>query len=557
VAVNGERAAGAAISLRGVVKRFGPVTAVDGLDLEVPAGICLGLLGPNGAGKSTTMRMLTAQAIADEGEIEVLDWRLPAESKQARAEMGVVPQLDNLDVELSCRQILTVFARLYRVPKGEREAAVQRALEIANLVDRADTRVDLLAGGMRRRLLIARGLVHRPRLVLLDEPTVGLDPQIRQELWSLIDGLRAEGTTVLMSTHYIEEAAAAAARARARRARGARGLRAARAARAAARAGRRGRLGHAPRRDRARDPARGAPRRERRPAGRRTARRVARGRVRRADRRGGRVAMAATTPRSRGRRRLHWIEPTAVLGVMSRDATVFTRYWRTTTISSVVEPIIYLLAFGLGFGALVTQVGGLDYEQYIGTGIVAMAVLFSSAFPGMYGTFIKHRFQGTYDAFLAAPVDVAEIVTAEVAWIGVRAGVYGNAPLLVAIAFGLTPQWTALLVPLICLVTGCGFAAFGVLVSAIARSIDNFNYVQTLVLTPLFLLGGTFFPIDELPGAVQVLAQVNPLYHCVELVRGAVLGLEWIDLLHLAVLLAFALLMWLLAVRRMRARLII
>jgi lipooligosaccharide transport system ATP-binding protein len=195
-----------AIALRGVVKRFGPITAVAGLDLEVAPGICLGLLGPNGAGKSTTMRMLTAQAIADEGTIEVLGWRLPGESKQARAEMGVVPQLDNLDVELTCRQILTVFARLYRVPPGERATSVQRALQIANLTERADTRVDLLSGGMRRRLLIARGLVHRPRLVLLDEPTVGLDPQVRQELWSLIDALRAEGTTVLMSTHYIEEA---------------------------------------------------------------------------------------------------------------------------------------------------------------------------------------------------------------------------------------------------------------------------------------------------------------------------------------------------------------
>jgi lipooligosaccharide transport system ATP-binding protein len=208
----GERAAGGAaglqpaISLRGVVKRFGPITAVAGLDLEVAPGICLGLLGPNGAGKSTTMRMLTAQAIADEGSIEVLGWTLPGESKQARAEMGVVPQLDNLDVELTCRQILTVFARLYRVPPYERAAAVQRALQIANLTERADTRVDLLSGGMRRRLLIARGLVHRPRLVLLDEPTVGLDPQVRQELWSLIGALRAEGTTVLMSTHYIEEA---------------------------------------------------------------------------------------------------------------------------------------------------------------------------------------------------------------------------------------------------------------------------------------------------------------------------------------------------------------
>jgi len=194
------------IALRGVVKRYGPIVAVNGLDLEVQPGICFGLLGPNGAGKSTTMRMLTAQTIADEGELSVLGYQLPRESKQSRLEMGVVPQLDNLDVELTCRQILTVYARLYRVPRGERPAAVQRALEIANLVPRAETIVRELSGGMRRRLLVARGLIHRPRLVLLDEPTVGLDPQVRQELWSLIDGLRAEGVTALMSTHYIEEA---------------------------------------------------------------------------------------------------------------------------------------------------------------------------------------------------------------------------------------------------------------------------------------------------------------------------------------------------------------
>ncbi len=199
-------AQGAAISLRGVVKRFGPIVAVDGLDLQVPSGVCFGLLGPNGAGKSTTMRMLTAQALADEGELSVLGYELPRESKQARMEMGVVPQLDNLDVELTCRQILTVFARLYRVPASDREAAVQRALQLANLVPRAETIVRELSGGMRRRLLVARGLIHQPRLVLLDEPTVGLDPQVRQELWSLIDGLRAQGVTVLMSTHYIEEA---------------------------------------------------------------------------------------------------------------------------------------------------------------------------------------------------------------------------------------------------------------------------------------------------------------------------------------------------------------
>ena len=195
-----------AIRLRGVVKRYGPITAVNGLDLDVPLGTCVGLLGPNGAGKSTTMRLLTAQAIADEGELEVLGFKLPAESKQARAECGVSPQLDNLDVTLTVEQNLRVFAHLYRVGRGERHEAVERALKIANLGDRRDSRVDKLSGGMRRRLLIARALVHRPRLLLLDEPTVGLDPQVRQELWALIDLLRAEGTTILMSTHYIEEA---------------------------------------------------------------------------------------------------------------------------------------------------------------------------------------------------------------------------------------------------------------------------------------------------------------------------------------------------------------
>jgi lipooligosaccharide transport system ATP-binding protein len=195
-----------AIRLRGVVKRYGPITAVNGLDLDVPEGTCVGLLGPNGAGKSTTMRLLTAQAIADEGELEVLGFRLPEESKAARALCGVTPQLDNLDTTLTVEQNLLVFAHLYRIGRHDRRAAVDRALGIANLGERRASRVDKLSGGMRRRLLIARALVHRPRLVLLDVPTVGLDPQVRQELWALIDRLRAEGTTILMSTHYIEEA---------------------------------------------------------------------------------------------------------------------------------------------------------------------------------------------------------------------------------------------------------------------------------------------------------------------------------------------------------------
>ena len=188
------------------MKTFGQTRAVDGLDLDVAPGTCLGLLGPNGAGKSTTMRLLTGQAVPDAGTITVLGFRVPRESKQARARMGVVPQRENLDEDLTCEQNLAVWATLLRVPRRRRDAAVASALEVAQLVDRADAKVSTLSGGMRRRLLIARALVHEPALVLLDEPTVGLDPQVRGDIWTLIDRLRSQGVTVLMSTHYIEEA---------------------------------------------------------------------------------------------------------------------------------------------------------------------------------------------------------------------------------------------------------------------------------------------------------------------------------------------------------------
>ncbi len=255
-------------------------------------------------------------------------------------------------------------------------------------------------------------------------------------------------------------------------------------------------------------------------------------------------------------RRLRRIEPAAIGGVLFRERTVFTRYWMSTTFSSVVEPTIYLLAFGFGLGALLSEIDGLSYIEFIGTGIVATAVLFSSAFPGMFGTFVKRRFQRTYDAILAAPVDVGELVTAEAIWIALRAGVYCNAPLLVAVVFGLPPSWGMLLVPFIGFLTGLGFALLGMFIAGVARSIDNFNYVISALLTPLFLVAGTFFPVDAIPGGAQI-ATANPLYHCVELVRGAVFGFGGPGaLLHVGALVIFAVTMWRLAIWRLTKRLI-
>ena len=200
---------------------------------------------------------------------------------------------------------------------------------------------------------------------------------------------------------------------------------------------------------------------------------------------------------------------------MTRDVVLFRRYWKATTFSSIVQPTIYLLAFGLGFGSLVSHVGHVRYVEYVATGVVATAVLFSSAFPGMFNTFIRWQFQRTYDALLAAPVDVEELVTAEILWISIRAGIYGLAPLVVGLAFGLDPEPGMLLVPFIGFLTGFGFAGFGVLIAAVAKTIDNFNYVTSAVLTPMFLVAGTFFPISTLPPVLRTIALFNPLYHCV------------------------------------------
>jgi lipooligosaccharide transport system permease protein len=246
----------------------------------------------------------------------------------------------------------------------------------------------------------------------------------------------------------------------------------------------------------------------------------------------------------------------ALTGVLVREVVNFGSYWRASTFSSTVEPTIYLIAFGFGFGSLVTTVNGLDYVQFVGTGTVATAVLFSSVFPAMFGTFVKREYQRTYDAILAAPVDTEEIVTAEALWIALRAGVYGCAPMLVAMVFGLDPSWGMLLVPFIAFVAGYGWASFGILISAIIKSIDNFSYVTSTVITPLFLVAGTFFPISGLPEWARILANVNPLYHCVQLVRDAIFGLGWIDLWHLGFMLAFGVVTWRLAIWRSEKRLI-
>jgi lipooligosaccharide transport system permease protein len=260
----------------------------------------------------------------------------------------------------------------------------------------------------------------------------------------------------------------------------------------------------------------------------------------------------------RTQRRLRRLEPAALRGVMVREIVNFSSFWRSSTFSSTVDPTIYMLAFGFGFGSLVSTVAGYNYIDFVGTGIVATTVLFSGAFPAMYSTFVKYEFQHTYDAILAAPVDTEELVTGEALWIAARTGVYGCVPMLVAVVFGLNPSWGMLLVPGIAGLSGYGWACFGIFIAAKSDKIESFSYWQSGLLTPMFLVAGTFFPLSQLPEWAQAVGNVNPLFHCVQLVRHAVFGFVGVaDLGHLAFLVGFALIAWRLAIRFMERKLIL
>jgi lipooligosaccharide transport system ATP-binding protein len=196
-----------AIRARKLTKRFGPLVAVDGIDFEVGAGECLGFLGPNGAGKTTTIRMIHAVIPITSGELIVLGRRVDHDPAAVKRRLGVVPQEENLDPDLTPGENLVVFARYFDLPRAEARRRAADLLEFVGLSSRATSHLEELSGGMKRRLLIARALLNQPELLVLDEPTTGLDPQARHLVWQRLRTLKAQGVTQVLTTHYMDEAA--------------------------------------------------------------------------------------------------------------------------------------------------------------------------------------------------------------------------------------------------------------------------------------------------------------------------------------------------------------
>jgi lipooligosaccharide transport system ATP-binding protein len=194
------------LSARGLRKSYDGVEVVSGVDLAVESGECFGLLGPNGAGKTTTLRLCLGLTAPDAGEIEVLGEPVPARAREARAGVGVVPQLDNLDPDFTVQENLLVYGRYFGMQHQEVMKKIPALLEFAGLAGRADAKITTLSGGMKRRLTLARALVNDPRLVFMDEPTTGLDPQARHLIWERLRRLTQEGKTLVLTTHFMEEA---------------------------------------------------------------------------------------------------------------------------------------------------------------------------------------------------------------------------------------------------------------------------------------------------------------------------------------------------------------
>lgn len=194
------------IEISGLCKYYKEVKAVDHLDLTVKPGEIFGLLGPNGAGKTTTMRILTTLARPTAGKACINGKEVSRKGTEVKKEIGVVSQTENIDVEMTARENMELHGRLFKMPAQERRAQIEELLAFVDLMERADTVVGRFSGGMKRRLMIARALMHKPRILFLDEPTVGLDPQVRRKIWDLIRRLNGQGITVLLTTHYIEEA---------------------------------------------------------------------------------------------------------------------------------------------------------------------------------------------------------------------------------------------------------------------------------------------------------------------------------------------------------------
>ena len=541
------------VRARGLTKRFEDFTAVDGIDFDLYRGEAFGFLGPNGAGKSSTMRMIGCVSPPTGGELTILGRDPVRDGSAIRARLGVVPQEDTLDVELTVRENLLVYGRYFGLPRRVIRERTDALLDFVQLSDRARDRVDPLSGGLKRRLTIARSLINEPEILILDEPTTGLDPQARHVVWDRLFRLKQRGVTLILTTHYMDEAEqlcdrlvvmdhgtfAAEGSPRelimrycspevlelrfgpgpARAGRGqAQGL--------SGRTGRGSRRPHPPLRHR----------RGRRPGGGPRHRPRAAHLARPARHAGGRVPPAYRPPAgglTDGARPPRGPVRLAILITTVRAfqcwLTVYRRIWRSSIWSSVLGPLFYLGAMGLGLGTLVDKhgtasLGGVSYLAFVAPAILASGAMNAAMSEASYPVFGSVKWNRIYIAAQASPLRPGDIFRGHLMFMTMRIAMNAALVTVYIWAFGATQSaWVVLAWPAATL-TGLAFAA-PIAAWAVTLKIEtSFAYLFRFGMMPLMLFSGTFFPVSQLPGWLRLLAYVTPLWQGVDLCRMLSLG---------------------------------
>ena len=473
-----------ALELRGLTKRYDDGTlALEEFDLVIPAGAFFGLLGPNGAGKTTLISAVCNLVRVTSGE--VLVFGEPADTLLARSWIGLAEQDINLDRFLTVRETLTYHGGYFGMQRDEAEERAEEMIEAFGLEAKRDVRAPKLSGGQRRRLLLARALMHRPRLVILDEPTAGVDVELRTELWRYIDRLHAEGTTILLTTHYLEEAE-----------------------RLCEEIGliRDGRLI-------ARDSAQGL----RDQFG--------------VDRLHDVYMKAMATP----------APPVTGLAWLCRRETLrVSKLWTQTVLAPVVSSLLFILVFGLSLGGRIKQVGDVDYEVFIVPGLITMGMV-QAAYANNASTIFQARFDRYINDVLSAPMRPWQMTLGYTVGGLFRSLAIGGSLLVLSVLLvGVPVERPFALIAAVALGLIL-FASLGLVVGIYAETWDHTTFIANIVILPLAFVGGVFYSVDVLPAPWHELSHVNPVFYLVNGVRFGFLGQSDVSIwLSLAVTAALA-----------------
>ena len=538
-----------AVRLRGATKRYGNFTALDRVSLDIECGEVFALLGPNGAGKTTLISLVAGISLATEGTVEVLGHDVVRDYRLTRRAVGLVPQEINFDPFFTVEETLRFQAGYFGVRLSEEH--LREILGNLSLLDKRDANTRSLSGGMKRRLLIAKALVHRPPVLFLDEPTAGVDVELRRDLWAYVKRLAAEGTTVVLTTHYLEEAEELAER-----------IGVIRDGRLLVVEHKAQLLAH---------------------YGKRTVRLALEQPVREMSIPGAQLveggAAVVLTPRVgeslavalqavSGLRiadvqthepRLETViiellhgpalpEPVAGNGATGRErplkmpqveqpeektlglrtlyrkeVTRFLRVPGQTLVSPLITTVLYFIVFGWSLGGRLREVEGIPYIRFLVPGLVMLSVI-NNAFLNTSSSLFIMKLQGTMVDLLVTPLTYAETLAAFIAAGTTRALLVGGLTWATAAIF-VGPSVAHPLDALIAgLLVSIAFSAVGVLVALWADKFEQVSFVPTFVITPLTFLGGVFYSAAMLPGPFQAVLHLNPIYYMIETMRFALIG---------------------------------